>query len=215
MRNSDFFLDGLVGFRYLRLSEQLNIQETPHFTAPFMGLLPGSGFVVDDNFKTNNQFYGGQIGLVGEFRSGPWSLNLSGKFGLGATQQTVMISGFTQTTTITAAGINTTFANSGVYANSLTNGGTHSRSVFSVVPELGLNLGYQVTERVRLFAGYNIIYWSSVVRPGAQIDLGVNPNFLPGAPAAVANVGPARPAFAFNSSDFWAQGINFGLALRW
>jgi hypothetical protein len=28
-------------------------------------------------------------------------------------------------------------------------------------------------------------------------------------------MGAARPAFNFNETDFWAQGLNFGLELRY
>ena len=61
--------------------------------------------------------------------------------------------------------------------------------------------------------------------PGTKVFLGdrdadtnrqINPT---GAPAITGNpprtlVGPAQPSFKFNSSDFWAQGLNVGLAYR-
>ncbi len=214
--NCNFFLDGLVGFRTLGLNETLDILETPTLTGTgaFRGvMLPtGTGFVVDDNFKTRNQFYGGQIGLISEVRNGPWSLNLSGKLAAGSTEQTAIITGSTQ---INTPGMAPQFFNSGILANSGTNGGTHSRSVFSIVPEVGVNLGYQMTQHIRLFVGYNLIYWTNVLRPGSQIDRVINPNLLPGAPAAVAGVGPARPTFVYNSSDFWAQGLTVGVVFRY
>ena len=50
---------------------------------------------------------------------------------------------------------------------------------------------------------------------GDQIDLTVNPTQLatPTGPGTL--VGPARPAFQFDGTDFWAQGINFGMELRY
>jgi hypothetical protein len=50
-----------------------------------------------------------------------------------------------------------------------------------------------------------------VARAGSLIDLGVNTTGLPPGPL----VGPARPAFAFHSSDFWAQGLDFGVEVRY
>jgi hypothetical protein len=41
----------------------------------------------------------------------------------------------------------------------------------------------------------------------------VNPALLTFPPAA--NPIPASPAFAFNETDFWAQGINVGGEYRW
>ncbi|MEI8380327.1 MAG: BBP7 family outer membrane beta-barrel protein [Planctomycetota bacterium] len=95
-----------------------------------------------------------------------------------------------------------------------TNIGSYSRDQFSVVPEVGLNVGRQLTDNVRVYVGYTLIYWSSVVRPGDQIDPVINPTQLPTPTGPGTLVGPARPAFAFHDTDFWAQGINFGLEFR-
>jgi hypothetical protein len=86
------------------------------------------------------------------------------------------------------------------------------RDTFTVVPELGLNIGYQLTNHIRAFVGYNFLYWSSVVRPGDQIDPRVNTNLIP---PPISTAGPAVPAFAFHGSDFWAQGITLGVEFRW
>jgi hypothetical protein len=55
---------------------------------------------------------------------------------------------------------------------------------------------------------------NKVARPGNQIDRVINPTGRPaitGEPPAPLT-GPARPAFKFNNSDFWAQGLNVGLS---
>ena len=44
-----------------------------------------------------------------------------------------------------------------------------------------MTLGYQLTETVRLYAGYNFLYWTNVARPGAQIDRNLDVGFLGGA----------------------------------
>ena len=90
--------------------------------------------------------------------------------------------------------------------------GRFSKDRFAVVPEVGLNLGYQVTESVRAFVGYDFLYLSDVVRAGNQIDTRVNTNQLQRPMVAG---GPTAPAFTFNGSDFWAQGLNFGLEFRY
>jgi Putative beta barrel porin-7 (BBP7) len=63
---------------------------------------------------------------------------------------------------------------------------------------------------VRAFVGYDLIYFSNVVRPGNQIDTTLN---LTGSPAISPSIpfsGAARPAPIFITSSFWVQGINFG-----
>ena len=89
-----------------------------------------------------------------------------------------------------------------------TNIGHYTRDVFAVVPEGNVQLGYQLTDRLRATVGYTFFYMSDVVRPGDQIDRTINPALLALPPAAG---GPARPAFQVRQSDFWAQGIDFGL----
>jgi hypothetical protein len=67
-----------------------------------------------------------------------------------------------------------------------------------------------------VFGGYTLLYASDVVRAPQQISRAINPV---AAPAITGNpsvplTGPAQPSFKFNSSDFWAQGLNVGLAFR-
>ena len=89
--------------------------------------------------------------------------------------------------------------------------GSYSQNEFAVVPELDLKIGYQMTKQCKLTLGYTAIYWSNVVRPGDQIDLNVHPGQIP--PAAALNLG--RPTFAFDTTDYWVQGLSFGGEYRW
>jgi hypothetical protein len=208
-------LDALAGFRYLQLDETVKITEG------FMGL-PGSTFAgvngtIQDKFEVNNNFYGGQIGLNGELRRGRWSLNLLTKVALGSTHQTIDISGMQ---VITAApGANAVAGNFPGLLAQPSNIGRHGRDVFAVVPEVGLNLGWQATQHLKLFVGYNFLYWSNVLRAGDQIDTVVDvvPSRVNGVPVAplVQPAGATRPAVLFKDTDFWAQGINFGLQWTW
>ena len=61
-----------------------------------------------------------------------------------------------------------------------TNIGQQTRNQFEVVPEVQVRGGYNVTSNLRLFAGYDFLYMSRVVRPGDQIDTTLN---LTGNPA--------------------------------
>jgi hypothetical protein len=55
--------------------------------------------------------------------------------------------------------------------------------------------------------GYSFIYWSRVARAVDQIDRDVNITQQPPGPF----VGAPRPEFILRTTDFWAQGLNFGL----
>ena len=65
------------------------------------------------------------------------------------------IGGITRTTD--ANGANTTAAG-GLLALS-SNIGNYSRSQFAVVPEFGMNLGYQLSPHLEFKFGYTFIYW--------------------------------------------------------
>ena len=196
----NYFIDGLLGFKTLALDEGLTLRESPT-------LSNGLGFLVEDQFKTRNQFYGGQVGLVAETRYNRWIFNAQAKIGIGDTSQTVVING---STIVLAPGGGTTAFPAGIYAGA-SNIGSYHRQVFSVVPDLGVSIGYQLTNNIKIFAGYDFIYWTNVLRPGQQIDQTINPNLVPGGPGG----GPARPSFAFQNSDFWAQGIKVGVEFRY
>jgi hypothetical protein len=206
----------LGGFRYLNLEESLDIREDISFNgnvSTFFGqdfaFLNNAAAVVLDSFSTRNQFYGGQLGLATQWRLGTWTLDLFGKVGLGATQQRVSIDG---SQVVDSPLIGRRDFRGGLLALS-SNIGSYERSVFSVVPEAGVTVGKQFGSHTRLFAGYNFLFWSNVVRPGDQVDRSLNPNLIPNFfNSGTGNPNPGqRPAFTFNETNFWAQGVTFGM----
>jgi len=204
----NWFIDGFVGWRLLGLNEGLSMTENlAIYRSANQSLPAGATFLVHDRFGTTNLFNGGQIGVIGEYRLGRWSINVREGIALGGTQQFVNIAG---STTSAAPGVLPTTSPGGLLALS-SNIGPHTHSMVSFVEEIGVNLGYQFTNHIRGFVGYNFLFWSSVVRPGEQIDPVVNPNLIPPVVAG----GPNRPAFSFNGSNFWAQGLTLGLDIRW
>ena len=80
-----------------------------------------------------------------------------------------------------------------------------------MISEIGLRVGYQVAEGLRVFVGYDLLYWPQVVRPGGRIDLNVNATQIP--PGAL--VGIPRPAPVGRETDLLLQGISAGIELRW
>jgi hypothetical protein len=211
-------VDGLVGGRILGIDENIDIVE--YLTVrvpqndPVLGQQQvGDRFVVQDRFATQNRFYGGQVGLDGEYRRGPISLGFRGKIGLGVTEQLVQING--NTTFRNAPVLNVEGQPGGLLANGSTNAGSYSRKFFGVVPEVGLTLGYDVFDWWRVTAGYNFLYWNSVARPGEQISLKVNQNFAPGSRVPVTATEPRDPARTFNASDLYVHGLTFGMEFRY
>lgn len=205
-------LEGLIGYRYFNMQETLWITE--NFTAiPGGGSAVASG-VVTDYFRTTNEFHGGQIGLAGSITRGRWTVDGRATVAFGNLTRSATISGSQSLVLNNGTPVN---ANGGLLAIPGANIGSFSDSVFAVIPEVGLNVGYQLTSRMRVFVGYNFLYLGNALRPGAVIDTNVDaariPNFLPGNPAPIA--GTPRPAPQIRSSDFFIQGISFGLQFNW
>jgi hypothetical protein len=211
-------VDGLVGFRYLELREGLGIAESVTVlpTAPPLigGTLGNTNIVAFDQFDTYNRFYGGQVGVRGEWWRDRLFVNTVAKVALGVNHQTFDIFG---ASILTPAG---PFATPGAPGTIVPGGlltlpsniGHFSRDRFSVVPELGVNVGYQLTDAISVFAGYTFLYWTNVARPGDQISPIVNSTQTPG--SIIPPFGPTAPIFQARDTDFWAQGFSFGVGIR-
>jgi hypothetical protein len=202
-------LDFLVGPRYLQLEEGLNITESLLGLAG-AGPLAGSRILVSDRFETKNRFYGGQVGLDYELTRGRWSLDLVGKLALGVTHQQADIDGAQVIVSPTGA---VSVFNGGLLALA-TNSGSFTRDRFAVLPEATATLGYRVTDWCRVSLGYNFLYCSSVFRPGNQVDRVIDVTNIPNFGTGAVPTGQARPMPLLRGSDFWAQGINFGVEFR-
>ncbi|MEZ6136942.1 MAG: BBP7 family outer membrane beta-barrel protein [Pirellulaceae bacterium] len=200
-------LDGTLGYRFWELKESLQVTEALTSLTQ-----PAGSFAITDRFETRNQFNGAELGVLWQGRRGWWSLDGLMRLGIGNVHQTVTISGTTTTTTGSPAVTTNAVPQTGIFAVA-SNIGTYDRDKFTMVPELGLTLGYQMTKRVRMTAGYSLIYWGNVVRPGDQIDTALNPNQW--APV-VSTISPQnRPQFQFVETDYYVQGLSFGGEFRW
>jgi hypothetical protein len=209
--DSPWRLNLLGGFRSVGLdqSQQITSQQTGLLTSS--GRLVGGTLLSSDRFAAQNRFYGGQVGLQLGTNWGPWTFDLKGQVALGETNQTVDITGGT----LINRGSGPQFIGSGVLAQP-SNIGHYTRSVFGVVPEMGLTVGYQINDYLRVYAGYTFLYMNNVALPGTAIDTTINRNQLPpGLARQLPQTGMPRPVFVFRSQDFWAQGANVGLEFRY
>jgi hypothetical protein len=225
-------LRGLLGMRWLHFGEDLT------FSGGGIGLptsfFPGPLTFFQDQFDNRNDFYGGQLGLRAAYEFGRFSLDGTAKIALGDTHEQADVSGAVTTPGGTLF-LKTTGTSGQVFPGGVftqpSNLGTHQRDVFSVVPEVKVDLAYAVTPRLKCFVGYTFLCISNVARPGDEIDPDLNitrtnlaavsratvgtqagpiPFAVPqGAPPAA---GPFAPTFRFHDSTFWAQGLDFGVA---
>ena len=214
--NPCYRLDGLVGFRYLNFKEQISITETGILTpgSPLLATGRAPIATATDQFKAENNFYGGQVGLVGEVTRGRWFVNGRASVAFGTVQQSAEINGG-QVQAFPGGPV--TAVPGGLLALPGANMGTYTQNKFAVLPEAGLNVGYMVTPRLRVFVGYDFLYLSSVLRPANLIDTNVDasrvPNFFSAPPPVLPGAGV--PAPNLRTTDFFAQGINFGMSWTW
>jgi hypothetical protein len=209
-------LDALVGYRFLNFKETLTITEAGILTNPMppAPMMTGTAAAAFDQFRADNSFHGAQVGLAGEIRRGRWSVDGRASIALGSVTQTADITGG-QLQLLPGAAVPTASAG-GLLALPGANIGHYSQNKFAVVPEVGVNFGYYITPGWRVFVGYNFLYLSSVLRPSGLINPNVDaariPNFTPGVAVLP---GPGQPTPVFRTTDFFAQGISFGMQFRW
>jgi hypothetical protein len=208
--------DLLLGFRYLDLTENLDIFRRtslfPGITVPF-----GGGFVnapqnisIDDSFDTRNQFFGGTIGYRWEHTWDCFCIGLEVKGSLGTTKEDIHIQGVSQ-----AVAGNGTVRDvpGGLLALNGTNIGRVEKFRLTGIPEGEFKIGYHINRNILLSLGYNFIYWSSVVRPGDQLNRNVNTTFLPTSSAFGVPFSTPQPMLNLHMTDFWVQGISAGVAI--
>ncbi len=197
-------VDFVAGYRYARLMDQLAIRESLAPLDAASGFLPGTFVERSDLFQSVNEFHGGQLGVIVDWIGERWAIQARGKIGVGATQTANVIAGETatwdpvpETLSTTSGGLLALPSNIGHYRN----GG------FSTFSEFGLSLEYNVACQLKVSLGYTLIFWTELARAGDQVQLDVNPSQIGGG----ALIGSPRPRFPAARTDFWAQGLNFGV----
>ena len=206
-RTPSWEFSALGGFRYLDLSEKFNLAaDITGLTIPFAGQ-SGSAF---DVFQTRNRFYGASLGLRGSYLYGPFTLEMSGRVSLGVSHEVLNVYGGYQSYNFQGPGT-TQSGPEGFFAQP-ENSGRYSTNDFAFVPEAQVKLGYDVTPAIRLSVGYDVLYESSVVRPGDQINrnLPKGQTFQQGGSA----VSATSPTPLFNRTDFYAHGLTAGVSFR-
>jgi hypothetical protein len=198
--------DSLLGYQYLHYSEHLQITQN---SQPTSGAFEaGTQVQATDSFATRNEFHGLDLGFRGHFLYDVWSLDVLGKVAAGSVQRTVDIEG---NSLISVPGAAPVSAMGGLLALS-SNIGTHIKHDWTAVPQVGITLGCQLTQAIRLELGYSAL-WFKVAQPGDQIDLNVNTGLIPPA-SAQAGTG-SGPLFLGTKSYIWVQSLQAGLEIRY
>jgi hypothetical protein len=203
-------LDLLGGFTFLDLDDRLGIGENLNVT-PGVQLTGGNAILVSDQFQTRNHIYAGQVGLRAERRTGNLILRAQGTLALGSNRESAHVAG---TTTFINAGAAPVVQQGGLLALP-TNSGHFEHDQFAFIPAFDLRVGYQISNNLTAFLGYDFLFITDVIRPGEQIDTTINPTQLPTSTGPGTLNGTSRPQFSFRSKEYWAQGVNLGVEVRY
>lgn len=196
-------VDWIVGYRVVNLEDDFAIGDNRNA----LNAVDPDTQVSGDQFSTENRFNGLQLGVVYQTHYRRLTTESLLRIALGNNRRTASIVGGT---TITDAGVSNSYAG-GLLAQR-SNIGSFQEDEFTMIPELGFNLGFRVTRCLHATLGYNVLYFPGVLRASAQIDTDVNPQLIP---VEAANVtGALRPKYRGIEDNYWAQGLNVGAELR-
>ncbi len=197
-------LDWLVGYQRAKVDESLSILSSTNITGSVPGL-QGSSISVRDTFATENEFNGFMLGIMGTRRLGCWSYESKFRLGMGNLRREVNLTG--TTTTTSAQGAVATESLGLLVRN--TNNNPFTDDTFVVVPEVGLDIGYQLTSTLDFIVGYNYLLIPKVAQPGEQIDPNLSVNL------SDPLTGALRPQLSFDERRYWVHSLNLGLQWRY
>lgn len=201
----------LGGFRYWNFNERFTFTTSSPYLAD-----PQNIFGTKDKFEVENNFYGGQLGVEFDYNCNCFFFNIIGKVALGANCGNVNIDGRFLTNDFNTPPFTGTpqAVVGGIFALP-TNIGHHDKTYFSVLPEVDVNIGYQICDCLRLTVGYSFLYATNVLRATKEVNRHINPS-QSGAIEYTTTptlAGKASPKPSHKTESFWAQGLNVGLQL--
>jgi Putative beta barrel porin-7 (BBP7) len=162
-----------------------------------------------DGIRTYNDFFGANFGFRGEIGYGNWFVQMTGKFGVGYMREWVDVTGYSSLTTST----NLVSTQAGGLFNLPQDLGRHHKDRLAILPEGNINIGYQLTNWMKVTAGYTFLYANTVVRPTTSSTPVLNPSLIPVSPTYSGLPGTFIPRDVLKSTDFHLQGFNAGLQI--
>jgi Putative beta barrel porin-7 (BBP7) len=205
-----------VGYRFLQLEDELTVTgqyEVAGASLAFLNgatLPPGTIGTLEDRVRVRTQFHGAQVGWKHHEEYGRFGLDARASIAVGLGRQRVVIEG----TTVAAGPDGTvTVAPSGLLAQP-SNIGAFERDRLAVVPEASVRASYLVGPGIRVFIGYDFLYWASVVRAADQLDRAVDTRQM-ATSAFFTGVRGIRPVPVLRDTAFWAHGLTLGVHVEY
>jgi hypothetical protein len=151
---------------------------------------------------------GNSLNLRTAYRWSQCSLNLQPTLAVGAIRQTVAL-GSANPLAQEPTGADSVLGPdlSGVLGSGSSYDMRSQNRVVMPVPELQIEFAIHLSRSLRTFVGYDLLFWSDNSRSGDPLASRPVSTTAPNA--------PILPAPLFSDRGFWAQGLTFGLELRY
>lgn len=215
-------VDILAGLRYIEVKQESTIAQnvtlSPSGPAqvdqglgqPFTSTATLTGTFQQnfiDSIKLKNHFYGGQVGAFVEWYVTPrLFLSGTGKAAIGGMRQTAELFGSTTGNTTSIGGLLVSPTDSGQEV---------SVDRIAFVPEATLKLGLQLSPAIRVFAGYNVIHFSTIAKVGNAVAQTTTTTSLTFGNLPTQSSQFVQPGFRFTGEKTNLQGIDLGAEFRW
>src|SRR5262249_29662898 len=141
-------IEGLAGYRFFSFGDDLQVT-SQLTTLGGGGFVPGIHITAQDTFTARNTFNGGQKGLRLSYIRDRFSLDVLSKLAVGEMHQTITTFG---TTVTSVPGSAPTTSTGGLLALTPNINAVTFNDDWVLATELGINLGWRVTEHMRLRA---------------------------------------------------------------
>jgi hypothetical protein len=216
-RDSCWDVNVLAGFRWMGLDEGLTVSNSSVAAPGFVSFFENTAFpppaVIgsSDTFLAHNHFYGVNLGGRFDYKTCNWLLGVGLRVGLGDVREEIDIRG---SSSLFVGPVGPVALTGPGFLTGPNNIGRHSEDAFAVIPQLDLKAGYQFNCHLSAYVGYMFLYWSDVVRPGSQIDPFINPNKVPTFVEFGVPGGAPNPVAQFSHSEYWIQGVSFGVEVK-
>lgn len=166
--STQFWSSGVEGLRNFKRTEHWSFTARAGFT--FMSLEDdyrhayylsvGAPFVTRDRFNTINRFYGANLGVDIEFKSGRFYALMKPHIALGVNEQQLRIRGASAASGFASSDV-------GIFA-ARSNLGDHHRARFGAAPGIDLKGGVTINKHLDFKVGYTLTYWTDVIRAATR-----------------------------------------------
>jgi hypothetical protein len=202
-----FRLDAIGGYRFARLIDTVNEEDDSFVFANNPSNNPNNylyAYNYANDYRSVNNFNGGELGLNAVYTFGRWSLDVVGKAAIGVNNQYVSLNN------LATVDVNNQAGGGRPLVDVVQSFQEFTRNRFSAIPELMVTGGYQLTDHLKVTVGYDLLYWTAVVRAADQIAADPVTGYPYGTTA-----GSFATGFSWNESHYFAEGLRLGAELRY